>query len=208
VDLGKQQDFTAISVIEKRIKPVLLDEAGAVDSATLRQRVKPPRYTVRWAERLPLGVDYVEQGRRVAQIMVNPAIRGASLVVDMTGVGRAVVDIFRCDFGLKLTGVTITSGRNVTEDPNGMDFGVPKMDLVSCLQAAFTRGYLVIAQGIPDRQVLAAEFGDFQVKLTDAGTITTGTRSGSHDDLLLSTACALWKLTRTGGRVTRQEFLV
>jgi hypothetical protein len=196
VDLGRQTDFTAISLVEKKISPVPLELDGAVDPRTLRQRVYPPRYTVKHLERIPLGTDYVEQGRRVAQIVTNPQIAGVELVIDKTGVGVAVVDIFRRDFGLKLTGVTITSGKAESQD--GLDWSVPKLALVSTLQAAFARGDLKIVPTLPEAPALAKELSDFQVKLTDAGNITTGARSGSHDDLVLSVAIAMWKLARRG----------
>jgi hypothetical protein len=211
VDLGRQADFTAISLIEKHVRPVPLDHPHAVDS-TLRQRVFPPRFTIRHLERRALGEDYIQQAQRVAQIVTNPQIRGrCELVVDKTGVGVAVVDIFRRDFGLDLVGVTITGGSSETQDPDPrcpQDWRVPKINLVSVLQAAFNRGDLKVAKDIAERDTLAKELGDFQVKLTDAGTVTTGARSGSHDDLVLSVAIALWRLTRTGNRVARQTVFV
>jgi len=203
VDLGRQHDYTAISLTEKRISPVPLDQPGAVDAVTLRQRVYKPVLTVRALERRPLGEDYVEQARRVCQMAMNPQIRGnVTVVVDKTGVGVAVVDIFRRDFGLGLTGITITGGTSESRDPDPRcrrDWRVPKINLVSTLQAAFARGDLKIVPTLPEAPALAKELSDFQVKLTDAGNITTGARSGSYDDLVLSVAVGCWILTRSSG---------
>src|SRR5216683_4320002 len=76
VDLGRQRDYTAISLVEKKVKPVPLDTANSVDPVSLRQRVFPPKYTVKMLERRPLGEDYIEQARRVAQMVMNPQIAG------------------------------------------------------------------------------------------------------------------------------------
>jgi hypothetical protein len=213
VDLGRQADFTAISLVEKKISPVPLELDGAIDARTLRQRVYPPKFTVKLLERRPLGEDYVEQASRVAQMVSNAQKLGmeTELVVDKTGVGVAVVDIFRRDFALRLTGITITAGTTESNDPDprcSNDWRVPKQNLVSTLQAAFARDDLKVVPVLSDAPNLARELKDFQVRLTDQGNITTGARSGSHDDLVLSVAIALWKLARRGGGWSVQPFLI
>src|SRR5215469_5584859 len=53
------------------------------------------------------------------------------LVIDFTGVGRPVFDMFECD-GIYPIGVVITGG--MTETRDGRTYFVPKLDLVSRLQ--------------------------------------------------------------------------
>ena len=66
----------------------------------------------------------------------EPLVGNADLVIDRTGVGRPVFDIFE-DMGLEPWGVTITAGR--TEKMVGGDsWHVPKTELVGALEAIRT----------------------------------------------------------------------
>jgi hypothetical protein len=191
VDLGKKNDSTAIALVERLVEPVPPHVEGWCDSS-LRQRVYPARFTVVAMDRVPLGTSYVEVAQRVATIMQK--FTNAELVVDISGVGQAVADIFR-DFGLHFTGVSITGGRSESADPNDYSQrNVPKLDLVSVLQAAFARADLKIAQDLPFRDVLVKELRDFEMKVSDVGNMAFGARSGQHDDLVLAVAIACWKL--------------
>ncbi len=105
----------------------------------------PPReYRIRHLERLKLNMSYVDQARYIFELMNTAPLKGGTLVVDQTGVGRPVVDIFR-KAGLDPIGVTITSGEAQTRDKlNPRDYRVAKTLLVSRLQSALHDGSLKV----------------------------------------------------------------
>lgn len=191
VDVGQAHDPTAICVASrvdtKAVNPALADHNPH----------KAARYEVQHLERLPLGLAYPQQVDRVEQLMVRPPLirPAAGLLLDYTGVGRPVFDMFAQRRALRFVqGVLITSGREASETPSG--WTVPKGELVSRLQALLHAKRLRIAATLPDAAVLARELQDFRVRFTDAGNATFNAREGAHDDLVLALALAVFGLSR------------
>jgi hypothetical protein len=117
------------------------------------------------------------------------------VLVDYTGVGRPVFDMFAGRHALRRAqGVVITGGRDTTK--HGAGWSVPKGELVSKLQALLHSGHLRIAASLPDAPVLLRELQDFRVRFTDAGNATFNAREGAHDDLVLALALAVFGLSR------------
>jgi hypothetical protein len=109
--------------------------------------------------------------------------KGAKLVLDETGVGRPVADIFNTA-GLNPTRIAIGSGLEVTQR-DGNSFTVPKGHLISGLEAKMHCGEFKIAPSIS--AALLDELKD-QRKVSESGRATYDARSGAHDDLILSCA--------------------
>ncbi len=173
VDLGQSQDYTAICIVRR------LDEAGA-----------KPVFQVGHLSRLPLGTTYPAIVNHVIEVLSHPKFRGkAELVIDYTGVGRPVFDLFRVQ-GMAPTGLAITGGNAVTRD--GLIWSVPKGHLISRVQALLHEKRLKIHSELPDAAALVAELQDFRVNFTDSGYAQFNARSGKHDDLVLALAIALW----------------
>src|SRR5271165_6971122 len=140
-------------------------------------------------ERLPLGTSYPAVVAHVCRLLVkSPA--GTELVIDYTGVGRPVFDMF-LSAGLSPVGVLITAGTAETQE--GMIHSVPKIVLVSRLQALLHEARLKIHKDLPEAEVLIREMQDFRVEFTAAGGLTFNARSGRHDDLVLALAIAAWR---------------
>ncbi len=176
VDLGKQNDFTAISVLE-----------------LVRPDIGPPETHVVYLERFRY-VSYPGVVQRVAALA--SALAGCPLVVDATGVGRAVVDMLR-DVVPTVEALVITGGRDaVTLGPQ--EHHVPKADLVATLQVLVASRRLKVSSADP----LAAEFHNemqaFGYEISEAGHKAFGATE-AHDDLVLSVAMAAWKLTKPNG---------
>jgi hypothetical protein len=180
VDLAQVSDFTAISILEQH---------GPAGSAT---------YQVRYLERIERGTPYPLIVRHIATVASRPAVVDrATLVVDQTGVGRAIVDLIRAE-RLKppLIPVTITSGNEAHRDGLG-GWNTPKRDLVSAVQVLLQTQRLRVAAALPAAALLTEELEAFQVKLSPSGMDTYGAwREGSHDDLVLSVALACWAAER------------
>ena len=91
----------------------------------------PPIFQVGHLERLPLGTAYPGIVAHVGRLMTKLPGR-PELVIDYTGVGRPVFDMFVYS-GISPVGVVITSG--AIETRHGMTWSASKLNLVSRLQA-------------------------------------------------------------------------
>jgi hypothetical protein len=145
-------------------------------------------YQVGHLERVPLGTPYpaivAHVGRLLGKLPGRP-----ELAIDLTGVGRPVFDMFVYS-GISPVGVQITAGAVETRD--GVICNVPKLILVSRLQALLHEGRLKIHKELAEAETLVRELQDFRVEFTAAGHLTFNARSGKHDDLVLALAIATW----------------
>jgi hypothetical protein len=149
----------------------------------------PPVFQVGHLERLPLGTPYPAIVAHVGRLLPNLPGR-PELIIDFTGVGRPIFDMFVCS-GIYPTGVLITGG--TTETREGRTCAVPKLTLVSRLQALLHEGRLKILRELPEAETLVRELQDFRMEFTAAGHLTFNARSGKHDDLVLALAIAVWR---------------
>src|SRR5205085_1696143 len=122
LDLGRQQDFTALTVLTRPHRLHFQSE----------DRKAKPLYSLPHLVRFPLGTPYPVIVANVVSLLQTPQLRGALLVVDRTGVGIAVCDMFREAFKGHVTcrycPVTITGGHNVSPSDGG-GYAVPKKEL-------------------------------------------------------------------------------
>lgn len=185
LDLGQMQDFSALAIIERN--DVEIDGIGG---SAMEKHLH-----LRHLERCPIGTSYPQVVEKVAKLMATPPLDGnCILVIDATGVGRAVVDMFRKAY-LRPVAVTITAGNKVTRD--GTEFGVPKRDLIGVLEASLQTGRFKVARELPDAKTLMDEMLNLKRKVTLAGHDTyEAWREGQHDDLVLAAALAAWYAER------------
>jgi hypothetical protein len=197
-DLGQANDFTAICCLEKT--------TGVLDGNSewerhcgvglLPQR-KTERLAVRHLERLPLGLSYVDVVQHVKMLLARPPLDDPQtvLVIDESGVGRAVGDIF-VQHGMRPKRITITAGSEEASI-NGFDrWHVAKQILVSRLDAALHTGLLRIAKELREAGPLSEEMKNFQRSVSASGRATYSARATMHDDLVLSVSLACWWATR------------
>ena len=196
LDLGQAADFTALSVTEVQTDFARRTERYAVRAL---DRWLPHRYqdvVARVAGILP---------KLIASVLVDPAngagIRtmrpNVSLVLDRTGVGRAVGDMFSAaNLPVDLQLVSIHGGDAVARDPDGSGWRVPKRDLAGVVAVALQNGTLEVADGIGHAATLKAELKNFRAKISASGHDSYGAgddwRQGNHDDLVLAVALSLW----------------
>lgn len=198
VDLGQSNDPTAISVIHHSVRPTgdwQLSYSSVPGMPNTTRERSEVRFDVRALERVPLGTPYPQVVSRVAELLERPALRdGCDLVVDETGVGRAVSDIFEAS-GMRPQRVAITAG-NETTNPENRRWHVPKSLLISTVDARLHVGELRFASELTDAGALAEELKDFRRSVSAAGRASYNAREGKHDDLILSIAIALWWAAR------------
>jgi hypothetical protein len=198
VDLGQSIDPTAICAIE-HIRGVL-DPGSELDrhcGLTTHLQKPAEKLFVRYLKRLPLGTDYNDVVQAVIEIMARPPLTPANstLVIDESGPGRAVGDIF-VKQGLRPKRVTITAGSEATGGHSLDRYYVAKSLLISKVDAMFTTGELQVAEALREGPALRDELQDFRRKLSDAGRATYAARTGAHDDIILCIAVAVWWTTR------------
>lgn len=197
VDLGQASDPSAICILEHLTG--VIDEGSDFERHTgLRTPQREVEYLdCRHLERLPLGLSYPAQVQRVADLLSRPPLNDdgkTQLVIDETGVGRAVGDIFNTA-GLSPIKISITAGSEVTCVGDDR-FRVSKTALVSTVDALLNTGKLRFAAGLSEAGAMRDELQDFRRHVSDAGRATYQARVGRHDDLVLSVAIAAWWISR------------
>lgn len=177
LDLGQMQDYSALVVVERTSFP---DPHKAGKSIW--------HFAVRHMHRWPLGTAYPAIVADMKTLFEGPPLADSTLAVDQTGVGRAVVDLFRtAGIRTSLRPYTITHGES------GRASTVPKKNLVGAVQVPLQDRRLKIADSLPLAPVLTAELGLFRVKVTAAANETfEAWRERDHDDLVLALALAMY----------------
>jgi hypothetical protein len=201
LDLGQANDPTALAVLERIVlpRPPLTEEEARLARPPIGVRTywSPPpppkdicRYDCGHLERLPLGTRYPAIVDHVADLLASPPLAGdCTLVLDKTGVGAPISDLFVAR-GLKPVGIVIHGGDAVSADLGG--FKVPKRDLVSSLLCLLQQERLRFAERLPLVHVLQRELLNFRVTISLAGHDSYSAREGEHDDILLACAIAAW----------------
>lgn len=191
LDIGKVSDPTALCIMERQ----MILEAGAL----------VPRFDTRYLERLH-GVPYPAMVRGVRE-RLDKLGTPCVLVIDATGVGLAIVDMFREGWTTSdpvtnervtlpgkptIIALTITNAES-SRSERWDDWHVPKRDLIMNFMVTLQQRRFRVAAGIKDAEVLFKEGQNFQWKVSKAGNDLYGAwREGQHDDLLLSVAIAVW----------------
>jgi len=181
LSLGRAQDFTALAALERA------DSSGPADAGRADRS-----YAVRHLRRWPPGAAYAAVAGEAARLACGlphpPAV-----AVDATGVGRAVVDLFRAALPrCPLLAVAVTAGHGVAAGPEGPL--VPRKELVSTLQVLLQSRRLKVAGALPEARALAAELSSFRARVAAgaAGEEQGAWREAPHDDLVLAVAAAAW----------------
>jgi hypothetical protein len=188
LDLGQTNDSTAIAVI-RRVRFLKTVGPNTRNAEPIEER--PSVFQCGYLERVPLQTPYPTIVNHVARLLDRPVWAGnIDLVIDGSGVGRPVVDMFT-SAGVAHTPVSIVGGDSESRD--GKWWRVPKSLLVSGIQALLHEGRLHIQKDLPEAANLVRELQDFRVSFTSAGHMTFGAREGKHDDQLLALAVGIWR---------------
>jgi hypothetical protein len=190
LDLGQSRDFTALTVVRKTL--------SVVNDRPERTEAGQPVYNLlcNHVERFQLGISYPMIVHAVGALLRRPQLDGKpTLILDRTGVGRAVFDLFvQARFPCDLEAVTITSGRDVAHTAY-QEWSVPKVDLIAATTAALSTGRLKFVKELPHRDTLISELMDYRVTITSSANEVFNAREGKHDDLVLALALPVWYAT-------------
>lgn len=195
VDLGKQRDWTAIAGVE--LVPVRTKDPNLPDAP--RHYRKPRKvimeHRLRLLERPKQGTPYPEVVDRIETILTSPELMSETvLVVDMNGVGEAVIDIMR-QRKLRPVGVKTHGGNTTTRHEYG--YNVPKVDIVTALQVLYQTRRIVVADNLKLREAYKKELQAFTMKINDKGHAGfEAAREQDHDDLVMAVSMACWYLDK------------
>lgn len=186
VDLGQVQDYTAVALMEHRSR---FDHG-------IKALVH--EYEIQHLERFALGTEYPAIIERLVVMWDQPFMKNhGTLLIDQTGVGRAVVDMAK-DRGLPPIGVTITGGNSASYDEIKREYKVPKSELIHALLLLAQSGQLKILKNRPEAQMLKDELGTFKIKRSTRSNANTyeAAQEKEHDDLVIAVALAAWLALR------------
>jgi hypothetical protein len=196
LDLGQAQDFSGLTVVQRT-----------------KHKDGVNTFLCNHINRWKLGTSYPTIVKDVCDLMMLDDLWGEyenwrgtryvvapTLLIDATGVGRPIVDMFRQTWlgrqsagsWLAIQPVTIHGGQSSGPDPAGHGWSVAKKDLVGSIQAALGLGRLKIVSSLEHAETLKKELEDFRIRLSPSGHEGFSAREGAHDDLVLSLAMCLW----------------
>lgn len=184
IDLAQTQDPTALAVVERTVRPWQNTTA----------------YACRELRRWPLGTPFPQIAGELAALLARSAVSAnviplglATVVVDVTGVGHAVVDMVERAVGSpeRVVRVVVTAGQAAGFDRGAWQ--VPRKELIGVLQTSMQTGKLSIASSLPEARTLVAELQTFKAKATPASSdALENWREREHDDLVLALAIPIW----------------
>lgn len=185
IDLGQVYDHSALAIVER------LEERAATELAGITTL---DHHHVRYIKRWELGTEYDQVVKDTADLIRRrPDLQDAVIILDATGVGRRVADLYMQAHRLgRLTNwwprpYVITGGRETTAEL------VPKRELVGTMQTLLQSGRLKIADALPEADILKNELMNFKVKTSPTGQETfEAARESIHDDITLAVALACW----------------
>jgi len=183
---GKTWEYIATRVIESEDSTTWQPFFRAPDGREV-EHCPAPVFYLRHVERMPPGSSYARIVQRVKAVYAG--LREPTLVLDVTGVGKAAVELFR-EAELAPYVVTITAADEVTD--NWLNFRVPKRDVISTAQVLLQTDRFKIAKDLSNAQLLLRELQSFRMNVDLKKTDALAWREGANDDLVLALAVGLW----------------
>jgi hypothetical protein len=191
LDLGQANDYTALSILKQ-------------EWHLLHNRYE---YELQYLDRVR-GMPYPAIVTKVQGMLKSENLQASEpplLIIDKTGVGAPVCDLFNPKFmsmndrfqnnlvatNKSVIEITITSGHTPSRVVGG--YHVPKRDLIFALLAIFQSERLKIAEALPLAKPLVGELTNLKLKINTNGHDSySAWRETEHDDLVLSLALASW----------------
>jgi hypothetical protein len=138
------------------------------------------------------GLPYDQIVDWVVKALKNPAFnkeRPPEFVLDATGVGVAVNDMFRAK-GIRAKAVTITAGNGLNRE--GYIFHLGKARLIGKFLGAFDAGKVHVNPNMPIWPQVEREMLSFRAEMSAQGRVKMEAEQGEHDDLLFALALCVW----------------
>ncbi len=180
---------TAIAVIEQE---VLKGHRWLPETGALR---------LRHLDRVPLEASYPDIVTRISTLLEASEIKDGEacgkpdMVLDVTGSGRAILEIFE-RIEIKPIVVNIV-GAGVKEEETSDGWRVPKVELVGELRVAYELERLKMAKDLDLVKTLLKEMREFKMRPPRIDSKDPEAwREGQFDDLVFAVALAIWRASR------------
>lgn len=189
VDLGQSYDFSVLTILDAEF-----NNSGKLS------------YDLVYIKKFALKQSYLAVVEEIESVIEFYGLHGNyALVIDYTGVGHPVFDIFTSK-GLNPMGVTITAGLKANQQAFNK-VTVPKKDIVTYLQIVLQNRRIRIPKALGLLKELKQELLNFKFKVGANMKMTFGGSKGYHDDIVMALGVAIWfgeyhtkkKLTVIGG---------
>jgi hypothetical protein len=176
LDPAQLRDWSALAVIDMQYRP---DEKRFGYDLIGMNRKQGLRYD--------LIVDWV--ARVLKRPEFNPGGQPPEFILDATGVGVAVRDMFAAK-GVRLKAVTITAGEAYSRAGSTINIG--KARLIGSFLGAFDAGKVRVNPNMPIWPALEREMLSFRAEMNAQGRAKFEAEQGEHDDMLFALAMAVW----------------
>jgi hypothetical protein len=186
LDLGLSAEPSALAILRRE----------TVTRKDQRQKHYDCPYLHRWAARTPYGAIVGD----VARLFNEPHLHRQALVIDATGCGLGVLDLFRrAKVRAKIVPLTVTGG-NTAATPDEMGgWRVPKRELVSSVRVVLgstrfdSEDRLLKVNGKMElAAVLQRELETFTCKISLQANAPESWRDRPDDDLVLAVGQGCW----------------
>jgi hypothetical protein len=150
---------------------------------------------LRHLQRFPVGAPNPEIIVTVRTVLSTPPIPGCVFVVDKTGVGQAIANLFAYELKhtVRCTAYPVYVTAAVFNGPADGRIRIPKQELVGTVQVLLQTKRLQIARELPDAELLVRELEGFRMKPPPKSDDPMADwRDGPHDDLIFAVALAGW----------------
>ncbi len=148
-------------------------------------------YHLRHLERFQPGTQYQAIIESVAERTDEPPLKGSPIILDVTAVGRQIVD--RMYKSLKRVLPIVIGAGHVPQWVERIGEMVPKKELVTGLQLALQSRRLKVAPDLPDADLLASELSNFRLQKVSINEADAAEwRVNRNDDLVFALALACW----------------
>jgi hypothetical protein len=138
------------------------------------------------------GLPYDQIVEWVVRTLKNPAFNKQSppqFVLDATGVGVAVNDMFRVKH-VRAMAVTITPGNGLNRE--GFIIHLGKARLIGKFLGAFDAGKVHVNPNMPIWPLVEREMLSFRAEMSAQGRVKMEAERGENDDMLFALALCVW----------------
>jgi hypothetical protein len=176
LDPAQLRDWSALCVVDMQYRPG--EKCFGYDLIGMNRKQ---------GLRYDLIVDWVAGALLRAEF--NPGGQPPEFVLDATGVGVAVRDMFAAK-GIRLKAVTITAGEAYSRAGSLISIG--KARLIGSFLGAFDAGKVRVNPNMPIWPALEREMLSFRAEMSAQGRAKFEAEQGEHDDMLFALAMAVW----------------
>jgi hypothetical protein len=188
--LGTSMQPTAIAVLEQE---VLKNRNRVAETGALQ---------LRHLERLPLDVNYPKTAARISKLLETKEIKdeekcgGTDVLLDLTGSGRAIVELFE-RAGIEPISARIVGAGTVEQKDQSGEWRIPKVELIGALRVLYEAERLKMTKDLDLVSTLEKELRVYKMRPPRIDPNDPESwREGQSDDLIFAVALAVWRASR------------